>query len=51
MAQNTEQKCAHPACSCTVAPKGPFGKYCSDACQKAGGITELRCGCHHAECK
>ena len=49
MAQAT--KCAHPACSCMVAPNGPFGKYCSDHCKASGNITELRCTCHHPECR
>jgi hypothetical protein len=43
--------CAHPACSCTVQPDSPFGKYCSDHCKKAANITELRCGCNHPECR
>jgi hypothetical protein len=43
-------KCAHPACSCEVAPNGPYGTYCSEHCKEAGKITELRCGCHHAGC-
>jgi hypothetical protein len=33
-----------------VAPNGPFGKYCSEHCKEAAGITELRCTCHHAGC-
>ena len=44
-------KCAHPACLCTVAKDGPFGKYCSDHCKQAGNKTELRCDCQHAECR
>ncbi|HEY3884421.1 MAG TPA: hypothetical protein VGL62_04395, partial [Vicinamibacterales bacterium] len=44
-------KCAHPACNCTIQEKGPFGKYCSEHCKKAGNITELRCGCQHADCR
>ena len=46
-----DTKCAHAACECTVAPKGPFGKYCSDECRRAGHMTELRCNCQHAECR
>ena len=45
-----QEKCAHPACSCSVVPNGPFGKYCSEHCKKAAGMTELRCGCNHADC-
>jgi len=45
------EKCAHPACSCTVPEKGEWGKYCSEHCKHAGGMTELRCGCQHPECR
>ncbi len=45
------QACAHPGCSCSVPAHGEFGKYCSEHCKKAAGMTELRCGCHHADCK
>jgi hypothetical protein len=44
------QKCAHPACNCTVEANGPYGKYCSEHCKDAGQITELRCGCRHPGC-
>ena len=44
-------KCAHPACNCTVEPKGPFGKYCSDHCKQAGDKIELRCDCQHPACR
>ena len=44
------QQCAHPGCSCTVAPNGEFGKYCSEHCKEAKGMTELRCGCRHPGC-
>jgi hypothetical protein len=44
-------KCAHPACNCTVEPKGPFGKYCSDHCKQAGDKIELRCDCQHPPCR
>jgi hypothetical protein len=43
--------CAHPGCECTVPKGGPFGKYCSEHCKEARGITELRCQCQHAECR
>ena len=49
--ESTMEKCAHPACLCMVDKKGPYGKYCSDHCQKAGDVTELRCGCRHPECQ
>jgi len=44
-------KCAHPACECSIAPKGPYGKYCSGECRRAGQISELHCNCQHAECR
>ena len=44
-------KCAHMACECLVPPKGPFGKYCSEHCKKAGGMMELHCNCQHPECR
>ncbi len=43
-------KCAHPACDCLVEKGGPFGKYCSDHCRKAGEITALSCHCQHPGC-
>ena len=43
--------CAHPGCKCQVRPGGPYGKYCSEHCQHAKDITELRCDCKHAECR
>jgi hypothetical protein len=42
-----QKKCAHPSCNCQV---GKDAKYCSEYCEKAGSMTELRCGCHHANC-
>lgn len=48
MNANAHQRCAHPACACTV----PVGdSYCSDHCRKvtdepAGG----HCGCGHPAC-
>ncbi len=47
---NQPQQCAHPGCSCTVAPNGEFGKYCSEHCKEAKNMTELRCGCRHPGC-
>jgi hypothetical protein len=49
--ESAMEKCAHPACQCMVDRKGPYGKYCSDHCQKARDVTELRCGCRHPECQ
>jgi hypothetical protein len=43
-------KCAHPACSCSVAKGGPYGKYCSEHCKEKGQTTELRCECRHPGC-
>jgi len=46
-----ERKCAHPACECIVAPKAPYGKYCSEECKRAGQISELHCNCQHPACR
>src|SRR5688500_1560762 len=43
-------KCAHPACNCTVEKGGPFGKYCSEHCKEARDIIELHCDCKHPGC-
>lgn len=43
--------CAHPGCTCTVSANGEFGKYCSEHCKDAKGMTELRCGCNHSGCR
>jgi hypothetical protein len=45
------EKCAHPICQCMVAKGGRYGKYCSEHCREAKGVTELRCDCKHHECK
>ncbi len=47
---DTPSKCAHPACKCTVAAGGPYGKYCSESCSEAKDLTEIRCDCKHAVC-
>ena len=43
-------KCAHPSCKCIVPDKAPFGKYCSEHCQEAKDMTELKCDCKHPAC-
>jgi hypothetical protein len=48
---NYPQKCAHAACECFLAAKGPYGKYCSEECKSAGQIAELHCNCQHVECR
>ena len=45
------KKCAHPACECMVEKGGPYGKYCSEVCQKKGDTTELHCDCQHPACR
>ncbi len=45
------QKCAHPACACTVGKGGPYGKYCSEHCKEKGQSIELRCDCQHQQCR
>lgn len=41
------QKCAHPACNCTVTGSE---KYCSPYCHDAKETTELACSCGHPGC-
>ena len=43
-------KCAHPMCKCTVSKDGKYGAYCSDHCQEAKSLTEVKCDCKHPEC-
>ena len=43
-------KCAHPACKCIVTKDGPFGAYCSEHCQEAKDVSEIRCDCKHPPC-
>jgi hypothetical protein len=46
MAQTSQTKCAHPACTCQV----PEGKtYCSDYCQNHAH-DKGKCGCGHPGC-
>jgi hypothetical protein len=45
------QKCAHPACACTVVKGGSHGKYCSEHCKEKKDTIELRCDCQHAQCR
>lgn len=44
-------KCAHETCNCLVEPNGPYGKFCSEHCKDARGITQLHCGCPHPQCR
>lgn len=43
-------KCAHPACKCLVPDNSAYGKYCSQHCQTAAQVTELKCDCGHPGC-
>jgi hypothetical protein len=45
------EKCAHPACKCTVDKNSPFGKYCSAQCENKSEQLELVCDCGHPGCK
>jgi hypothetical protein len=47
MANNEQQKCAHPACRCVV-PKDK--KYCSQRCEDAKKEVEISCDCGHDGC-
>jgi hypothetical protein len=44
-------KCAHPACNCRVSSNSEFGNYCSQHCEQAKDIVELKCDCGHPACK
>ena len=44
-------KCAHASCKCRLSAQRPYGNYCSEHCQEAGEMTELRCGCEHVQCR
>jgi hypothetical protein len=46
--QQAERRCAHEGCQCIARPGS---KYCSDYCERAGGMTELHCNCQHAGCR
>ena len=45
------EKCAHPACQCMVGKDSEHGKYCSEYCQAAGDVAEIRCDCKHPACR
>ena len=49
MAQATENRRAHPNCTCPVSAGE---KYCSQACSDAaeGGRSNERCSCPHPQC-
>jgi hypothetical protein len=42
--------CAHPACKCIVTKDSAYGKYCSEHCQEAKDVSEIRCDCKHPPC-
>ena len=44
-----DRKCAHGACDCAADGDS---KYCSTYCENAedSGVTEIACGCQHANC-
>jgi hypothetical protein len=42
-----DQKCAHVACGCAVAPGA---RHCSSYCEGAGDHLDITCQCEHAGC-
>ena len=44
-------RCGHASCKCVLSADRPHGNYCSEHCREAADLTELRCGCEHAECR
>lgn len=47
MTTAADNKCAHPACSCT---KGKESDYCSQTCKEAADLIEIACQCGHPNC-
>ena len=45
--EQAKQKCAHPACRCTV---GDDQRYCSQFCEDAGDEVDISCDCGHPGC-
>lgn len=43
----TANKCAHPSCTCMAREDS---RYCSQACEDAGSMTEIACQCGHPGC-
>jgi len=41
------KKCAHAACSCTVADGK---KFCSQICEDSAAYTGIKCDCKHPGC-
>jgi len=48
MASETLMKCTHPPCQCLVDVDQQ--QFCSPACARAMGATQLPCSCGHAGC-
>jgi hypothetical protein len=48
MADEENDKCAHPACNCMAAADSD---YCSTYCEDAKDTTELSCNCGHPGCE
>jgi len=50
MAEDSDKKCAHPACDCRAAKDS---KYCGEYCENAekSGVMEIGCGCEHSGCR
>jgi hypothetical protein len=46
----TQRKCAHEACTCTVPPQQ---KFCSTSCEQAAAASQTHshaCNCGHDAC-
>ena len=49
MAENKENKCAHPACDCRTEKDSKYrSEYCKNA--EKSGVMEIGCGCEHDGC-
>ena len=47
MAEQKNEKCAHPSCVCAAAKDS---KFCSAYCEGASDHPDITCGCGHAGC-
>lgn len=47
MADKTNEKCAHPSCTCVAAKDS---KYCSTFCEGSEGRVDIICNCGHSAC-
>ena len=50
-AEQNAQRCAHPACKCSVTEGRRFcSEYCEQHSGKEDAQSKVMCGCGHPEC-